>query len=102
MDLFFILLILLVVTRSFGEVAEWLGQPALVGELVAGIVLGTLAAQQTDLIPHLTGLNENPVFDSITDLGMFFIIFSAVVIMAVLTTLVTPLLLKRVYAGVPP
>jgi Kef-type K+ transport system membrane component KefB len=29
-------------------------------------------------------------------------IFSAVVIMAVLTTLVTPVLLKRIYAGIPP
>ncbi len=29
-------------------------------------------------------------------------IFSAVVIMAVLTTLVTPLLLKRIYASIPP
>jgi Kef-type K+ transport system membrane component KefB len=29
-------------------------------------------------------------------------IFSAVVIMAVLTTLVTPVLLKRIYSGMPP
>ena len=43
MDLFFILLVLLVVTRAFGEVAERIGQPSLVGELIAGIVLGTLA-----------------------------------------------------------
>lgn len=77
MDLFFVLLILLVITRSFGEVAERLGQPALVGELVAGIVLGTLAAQQTDFLPQLTALEDNAVFDSITDLGMFFIMLFA-------------------------
>jgi Kef-type K+ transport system membrane component KefB len=77
MDLFFILLILLVATRSFGEVAARLGQPGLVGELVAGIVLGTVAAQHTDLLPNIAGLGENPVFDSITDLGMFFIMLFA-------------------------
>ena len=58
MELFFILLILLVTTRIFGEIAERLGQPSLVGELIAGIV-----------------------------------------IMAVLTTIVTPIMLKRIYMG---
>lgn len=77
MDLFFILLVLLVATRAFGEVAERLGQPGLVGELVAGIVLGTVAAQYTDLLPHIAGLDKNPVFDTITDLGMFFIMLFA-------------------------
>ena len=77
MELFFILLILLVATRTFGEVAERLGQPALVGELIAGIVLGTVAVQYSDLLPQIAGLNENPVFDSITDLGMFFIMLFA-------------------------
>jgi Kef-type K+ transport system membrane component KefB len=77
MDLFFILLILLVATRSFGEIAERLGQPGLVGELIAGIVLGTVAAQHTDLLPHIAALDGSPVFDSITDLGMFFIMLFA-------------------------
>ena len=77
MELFFILLILLVATRTFGEVAERLGQPGLVGELIAGIALGTVAAQYADLLPHIAGLNQNPVFDSITDLGMFFIMLFA-------------------------
>jgi Kef-type K+ transport system membrane component KefB len=77
MELFFILLILLVATRTFGEVAERLGQPGLVGELIAGIALGTVAAQYADLLPHIAGLDQNPVFDSITDLGMFFIMLFA-------------------------
>lgn len=77
MDLFFILLVLLVATRAFGEVAERVGQPGLVGELIAGIVLGTVAAQYTDLLPHIAGLDKNPVFDTITDLGMFFIMLFA-------------------------
>ena len=40
MEIFYVLLILLVITRAFGEIAVRLGQPALVGELLAGIVLG--------------------------------------------------------------
>ncbi|MGF1759289.1 cation:proton antiporter [Photobacterium sagamiensis] len=77
MELFFILLVLLVTTRIFGEVAERLGQPALVGELIAGIALGTVAAQYAELFPHIAGLDQNPVFNTITDLAMFFIMLFA-------------------------
>ena len=77
MELFFILLVLLVTTRIFGEVAERLGQPSLVGELIAGIVLGAVAAKYTYLHPDIDLLQENHVFDAITDLGMFFIMLYA-------------------------
>ena len=49
MELFFILLILLVTTRTFGEVAEHQGQPALVGALIAGIVSGAIAARYANI-----------------------------------------------------
>ena len=45
--------------------------------LVAGISLGTLAAQSAGLIPHIAGLSEDLVFTSITELGMFFIMLFA-------------------------
>jgi Kef-type K+ transport system membrane component KefB len=77
LDLFFILLVLLIATRAFGEVAERLGQPGLVGELIAGIVLGTIAAQYADVFPQIASLEGNAVFRSITDLGMFFIMLFA-------------------------
>ena len=77
MELFFILLILLVTTRIFGEIAERLGQPSLVGELIAGIVLGAVAARHTYLLPNIDMLEQNHVFDAITDLGMFFIMLYA-------------------------
>ncbi|MBY6187286.1 cation:proton antiporter [Marinobacter hydrocarbonoclasticus] len=77
MELFFILLILLVTTRTFGEVAERLGQPGLMGELVAGIALGTFAAHYQDALPQISGLKTSPVFSTITDLGMFFIMLFA-------------------------
>jgi len=77
MDLFFVLLILLVVTRTFGELAVRIGQPALVGELISGVVLGTVVAQYTEVLPALVGLSSNSVFNAITDLGMFFIMLFA-------------------------
>lgn len=77
MELFFILLILLVTTRIFGEIAEQLGQPSLIGELIAGIMLGVIAAQYVDQIPYLHDLGDSPVFNTITDLGMFFIMLFA-------------------------
>ena len=72
-DLFYVLLVLLVVTRAFGELAEHLGQPSLVGELIAGITLGSLVARYPDTFADLVGLNDSRVFTSITDLGMFFL-----------------------------
>ncbi len=39
MNLLYVLLVLLLVTRLSGELAERLHQPALVGELLAGIAL---------------------------------------------------------------
>jgi len=76
-DLFYVLLVLLVVTRALGEGAERLGQPALVGELISGIVLGTLFSAYADRFPTLSGLGENRVFDAIANLGMFFIMLFA-------------------------
>ncbi len=77
MDLFYVLLILLVATRAFGEVAERLGQPSLVGELIAGITLGSVVAAYPSAFPDMVGLGENDVFVSLTDLGMFFLMLFA-------------------------
>lgn len=77
MDLFYVLLVLLVVTRAFGEVAERLAQPALVGELIAGIALGAVVASFPGGFPNLSGLGDNEVFVTITDLGMFFLMLFA-------------------------
>jgi Kef-type K+ transport system membrane component KefB len=77
MNLFYVLLILLVATRAFGEVAERLGQPSLVGELIAGITLGSVVAKYPGIFPDMVGLSENDVFVSLTDLGMFFLMLFA-------------------------
>lgn len=77
MELLYLLLVLLVVTRAFAEIAERLGQPALVGELVAGIVIGALAVRNAEAFPVLSGVVDDEVFSAITDLAIFFLMLLA-------------------------
>lgn len=77
MDIFYVLLVLLVATRSFGEFAVRVGQPALVGELISGIFLGALVVWRSDLFPDLAVLGDSKVFQALIDLGMFFIMLYA-------------------------
>jgi Kef-type K+ transport system membrane component KefB len=73
MEIFYILLVLLIMTRVFGELAIRIGQPMLVGELVAGIILGLFVQQYSSAFPVLAGLTDDHVFEAITDLGIFFL-----------------------------
>ena len=73
MDLFFVLLVLLLLARALAEIAVRIGQPALVGELLAGVFLGLLLTQAPDTFPNLQGLADDPVFKALTDLGIFFL-----------------------------
>jgi len=73
MEIFYVLLILLLVTRTFGELAVRLGQPPLVGELLSGVALGVIVAQYTQTFPVLSELTEDHGFLVITDLGVFFL-----------------------------
>ncbi len=73
MSIIYILLILLIVTRVFGEISERFGQPALLGELLSGICLGLVVHHYDQTFPVLAGLSENEVFTAITDLGIFFL-----------------------------
>ncbi len=78
MDLLLLMLfVLLIVARLLAEVAERLNQPSLVGELIAGILLGVLASP----LSRLTGISFDFIhdvqgtsaFEAITDLGIFFL-----------------------------
>ena len=77
MELLHILLILLVVSRIFAELAERLGQAPLVGELLAGVSLGILAHQYRDVVPLLAEASETSVFQAISDLAIFFLMMLA-------------------------
>jgi Kef-type K+ transport system membrane component KefB len=77
MEILFVLLILLVITRTFGEVVARFGQPPLVGELLSGIMLGIVIQLLPDLFPIMKNINQNEVFKAITDLGIFFLMLLA-------------------------
>lgn len=68
---------LLIAARAFGEVAVRLGQPALVGELLSGVLIGMVARRFEGAFPRLAGLDENEVFLALADLGVFFLMLLA-------------------------
>ena len=68
MSLLSSLLLLILAARIFGEVFKKFGQPALLGEIIAGIVIG----------PSVLNLVQaNPALSGVSDLAMFLIILSA-------------------------
>ncbi len=68
MDLLLSVLVILVAARLFGEVAERLGQPCIIGQIIAGVVLG----------PGLMNLIvPGPETESLAMLGIFFLMFIA-------------------------
>jgi len=73
MELLYILLVVLAMARGLGEVAVWLGQPALVGELIAGILIGVVSTFFHEQLPLLNELSDNDTFLAIADLGVFFL-----------------------------
>lgn len=48
MNVLYLILVLLVVTRVFAELAERVRIPAIVGELVAGVALGLLLTRYSE------------------------------------------------------
>ena len=76
-EIFFAILSFLVLTRLFGELAERLGMPSLVGELLSGVLLGVLAAALVDFVPALDGLRDSESLALITDFNMFFLMLLA-------------------------
>ncbi len=68
---------MLAITRFFGEIAVRLRQPALVGELISGILLGMLVNRYSTTFPILSGLTEDEVFAAVTNLGVFFLMLFA-------------------------
>jgi Na+:H+ antiporter len=77
MEILYILLVLLIIARVFGEIATRLHQPALVGELIAGIVMGMVANHYAGTFPVLSSLSDNEVFSALANLGVFFLMLLA-------------------------
>jgi Kef-type K+ transport system membrane component KefB len=76
-EIFIQILVVLVLARLFGEVAERLGQSASVGELLAGIVLALGGLYLASLTPWLADLPDNAVLGYLSNLGIFFLVLMA-------------------------
>ena len=77
MDVLYLILVLLVVTRVFAELAERVWLPSVVGELVSGVALGLLLVNFRDLLPGVWSATQSETYLSIVDLGMFFLMLLA-------------------------
>lgn len=77
MDILYLILVLLVVTRVFAELAERIRVPAIVGELTAGVALGLLLNAFRDHLPVLWSATQSETYTSIVSLGMFFLMLLA-------------------------
>jgi Kef-type K+ transport system membrane component KefB len=71
------LFVLLLLTRAFGEAAERFGQPASVGEILAGVALAAVAVQFGDAIPLMAALTENRVLEAVANVAIFFLVLLA-------------------------
>ena len=78
-DILYLILILLVATRVFAELAERSRLPAIVGELIAGVALGLVLQRFQDSLPVLWSTTQSETFTSIVGLGMFFLMLLAAI-----------------------
>lgn len=77
MNLFLELLLILLLARIFSEGAERLGQPAAVGELLAGIVIALAAGLFGPDIQFLTELTTSETLAQVAQVGIFFLMLLA-------------------------
>ena len=77
MDILYLILVLLVVTRVFAELAGRVKLPPIVGELVAGVALGFLLRNSNDAFIVLSSACKSETFSSLVSLGMFFLMLLA-------------------------
>ncbi len=68
----FYLLIILVFAKGFGQLAEKIGQPSVLGELVAGVVL---SVSVLGLIPSSEGMVGYEVFHLLAEIGVILLLF---------------------------
>ena len=71
-DLLLALVILLPVAKLAGMLAEKLAQPAVMGELVAGLILGNLGLLGID---HLVFLKTDAALEILAQLGVILLLF---------------------------
>ena len=76
-DIFWLLLVLLGFARLAGALSVRVGQPALMGELLSGVVLGIAVTHLEVLFPAVGQLRQDEVLMFLADLGIFFLMLVA-------------------------
>ena len=66
------LIVMVVAAKLGGALAEWLGQPAVLGELLAGVGVGALPLLG---VGSFSFLGTDPVVDALADLGVILLLF---------------------------
>lgn len=77
MDILFALLVLLLVTKTGADIAVRVGQPALVGELMGGIVVGLVISMVPGDHAEIAEITGDRAFESLLDLAVFFLMLVA-------------------------
>ena len=77
MEVFSELLVLLFTARLFGEVAERLGHPSSVGEIIAGMTLAGIVVLFGDDIAFLHQLPQSEVLSMVANVGIFALVLYA-------------------------
>ena len=73
-DLFLQLIVLLIAARLMGEAAARIHQPAVVGEILSGILLSLIIAGFFSDVPILAALPQSETVRDFADLGVFFLV----------------------------
>jgi len=73
-DLFLPLFVILIVARLLGEVSLRFGQPQLLGEIGAGVLIGLAAPFISPLLPGLADIAHSVPVQLVAEFGIFFLI----------------------------
>jgi Kef-type K+ transport system membrane component KefB len=71
------LLVILLLTRTFGEGAVRLGQPAAIGEILAGVLMAAAALLPGPQAPFMRMVINGEVFHHAATAGIFFLMLLA-------------------------
>ena len=77
MEILYVLLVLLLVTKLCAEVAVRAGQPALIGELVGGVLVGLGVVLLPNSETAIADIGSDETFEGILDLAVFFLMLVA-------------------------
>jgi Kef-type K+ transport system membrane component KefB len=69
---FIALALILIFSKIFGELAERVKQPAVLGELLAGVVLG---GSVLAVVPSVAGMSGYDIFHTLSELGVAILLF---------------------------